>query len=230
MADIVSQRQTHILVADDDDALYPSEHVFPSDTLFPRDAGLLDIENIVAGSLKLDEKIVDTIPQFGQMIASKFECKVYLTDDLKGKFIQVYQLNGDVYRAVFTGMIDSCKLDKVGTDRKIVAYDMAYTKGQINVASWWEEFWRTRETSTLKAARDSMLDWAEITFEDVSLPNDDITITKTVDITTCSLTTMLKMMCEISYCFPHFNRGGELEFIFRNQRSHRSIRVGEEYF
>lgn len=228
MTDIVSQRQTYILVADDT-GLYPSENVFPSDELFPRGPGVVEITNIVAGSLKLNEKIADKIPQFGQMYASKFECKVYLTDDLKGKAIQVYQMNDGVYRAVFTGQIDSCKLDKVGTDRTIVAYDLAYTKGQMNVAEWWTEFWRTRETATLKQARDSMLDWAEITYEDVSLPNDSITITKTVDITTCTLTAMLRMMCELSYCFPHFDRTGELKFIFLNTDPEETVDLTDRY-
>ena len=150
MLDIVSQRQTYILVADDD-ALYPSEHIFPSEDLFPKDAGLLTITNIVAGSLKLSEYICERVPQFGQMFASKFECKIYLTDDLKGKFIQVYQMNNGVYRQVFTGQIDSCKLDKMGTDRTIIAYDRAYTKGQINVAEWWTEFWRLIRSSRQQA-------------------------------------------------------------------------------
>ena len=215
MADIVSQRQTHILVADEG-GLYPAETVIPADDLFPIDPNLLDITNIVAGSLKLSELIAEKVPQFGQMYASKFECKVYLTDDLKGKFIQVYQLDGDVYKAVFTGLIDSCKLDKLGTDRTIVAYDYAYTKGQLNVAEWWTQFWTGKETSTLKACRDSMLTWAGITFENVELPNDSLQITKTVDLTSCTLTTMLKMMCELSYCFPHFDRTGELKFILLN--------------
>ena len=216
MADIVSQRQTHILVADED-GLYPAQTVIPADDLFPVDPNLTDITNIVAGSLKLSELIAEKVPQFGQMYASKFECKVYLTDDLKSKFIQVYQLDGDVYKAVFTGLIDSCKLDKLGTDRTIVAYDYGYTKGKLNVAEWWTQFWTGKETSTtLKACRDSMLTWAGITFENVELPNDSLQITKTVDLTSCTLTTMLKMMCELSYCFPHFDRTGELKFILLN--------------
>ena len=217
MADIVSQRNTILLIADTD-ALYPAQHIFPSEDLFPKDPGLVTISNIVAGSLKLDEKISEKIPQFGQMFATKFECKVYLADNFTNKYIQVYQRNSHTgnYEQIFTGFIDSCKLDKIGTDRTIVAYDHAYIKGQRNVAPWWNQFWVGRETATLKEARDSLLNYCQFEFEDVELPNDDLEIVKNVDITSCTMTSMLKMMCEISYCFPHINRYGIMEFIMLN--------------
>lgn len=217
MADIVSQRNTILLIADND-ALYPANTIYPSEDLFPKGAGLITISNIVAGSLKLDEKISEKIPQFGQMFATKFECKVYLADNFTNKFIQVYQRNTDsgVYEQIFTGFIDSCKLDKIGTDRTIVAYDHAYVRGQQNVATWWNQFWSGRETATLKQARDSMLTYYKFDYEDVVLPNDDLEITKTVDITTCTMTAMLRMMCELNYCFPHVNRFGAIEFIVLN--------------
>lgn len=217
MADIISQRHTILLIADND-ALYPANHVFPSEDLFPKDPGLITISNIVAGSLKLDEKISEKIPQFGQMFATKFECKVYLEDNFTNKFIQVYQRNTHTgnYEQIFTGFIDSCKLDKIGTDRTIVAYDHAYLKGQRNVAPWWTQFWVGRETATLKEARDSMLTYCQLEYEDVELPNDDLEIVKNVDITSCTMTSMLKMMCEINYCFPHINRYGVMEFIMLN--------------
>ena len=97
-------------------------------------------------------------------------------------------------------------MDKIGTDRTIIAYDHAYVRGKINVAPWWNQFWAGRETATLKQARDSLLTYAKFDYEDVELPNDDLEIVKNVDITSCTMTSMLKMICEISYCFPHINR------------------------
>ena len=117
---------------------------------------------------------------------------------------------------MFAGKIDSCKLDKVGTDRTLVAYDLAYEIGQQNVANWWTTFWSNKETATLKQARESMLDSVGIAYEDVILPNDSLQITKTVDITSCTMTAMLKMMCELNYCFPHLDRDGYLTFIMLN--------------
>ena len=101
MADIVSTRETFIWVTEDG-GLYPSNHIFPSDDLYPRDAGLKQVTNIVAGSLKLEGHICEKIPQLGQLYASKFECQVYLEEDLKGKYIQVYQSDNGVERTLFS--------------------------------------------------------------------------------------------------------------------------------
>ena len=212
---MISKRETYILIANED-GLFPANFIYPSDDLFPVDAGMRQVSNIVAGSLKLDELIAENVPQFGQMFATKFECKVYFEEDLSGKFIRVYQQNDGVYSDVFAGKIDSCKLDKVGTDRTLVAYDLAYEKGQQNIADWWTTFWVNRETATLKQVRESMLDSVGLAYEDVTLPNDSLQVTKTVDITSCTMTAMLKMICELNYCFPHLDRDGYLTFIMLN--------------
>lgn len=212
---MISKRETYILIANED-GLFPANFIYPSDDLFPVDAGMRQVSNIVAGSLKLDELIAENIPQFGQMFATKFECKVYFEDDLSGKFIHVYQQNDGVYSDVFAGKIDSCKLDKVGTDRTLVAYDLAYEKGQQNIANWWTTFWANRETATLKQVRESLLDSVGLSYESVTLPNDSLQVTKTVDITSCTMTAMLKMICELNYCFPHLDRDGYLTFIMLN--------------
>lgn len=212
---MVSTRYTKILIANTG-GLFPAEWIYPADDLFPVEAGVREITNIVAGSLKLDEMIAERTPQFGQLYSSKFECKVYLEDDLSGKNIAVYQENEGVLHGVFFGKIDSCKTDRVGTDRTIVAYDPAYELREINVATWWEQFWSDKETATLKQVRDSLTTYLQISSEDVTLPNDDLVVTKTVSLSTCTFQQMLKMICELNCCFPHVNRNGNLDYIILN--------------
>ena len=210
--DIVSERETKIYIADAD-ALFPAKDVFPAEDLYPADANVREVTNIVAGSLRLDEMICESIPQFGRLFSTKFECQVYYENDISGKFIHVYQQDGNVLSDIFTGKIDSCKLDKVGTDRKIIAYDEGYIKGQTDVAPWWTNFWQTRQSATLKQVRDSLLDYCGIGYEDVTLLNDDLVVTKTVDLSTATMSSILQMICELNCCFPHFNRSGYMEFI-----------------
>lgn len=210
---MVSTRETKILIADSG-GLFPANWIYPDDDLFPVGSGVREITNIVAGSLKLDEMIVEKTPQFGQLFSSKFEVKIYLEDDLSGKSIAVYQ-NGDdnILHGVFFGKIDSCKTDRVGTDRTIVAYDPAYALNSVNVAPWWTTFWRNRQSATLKQVRDSLTNYLQISSEDVTLPNDSLTVTKTVNLTSCTFQQMLKMICELNCCFPHVNRSGSLDYI-----------------
>jgi len=219
---MISQRETYILIADED-GLFPAEFIQPSDDLFPVGSGVRQVSNIVSGSLTLDEVISESPMQLGQMYATKFECQVYLEDDLSGKFIHVYQQNHGVYSDVFSGKIDSCKLDVVGTDRKLVAYDKAYTIGQMNVAPWWEEFWTDRETATLKQVRESLLHYVELTGEEVELPNDTFLFTKNVSLSSCSFTVMLKMICELECCFPHISRDGIVEYIILNTEPENAV-------
>lgn len=206
---MVLTRQTKIFIADEN-ILFPSEMLYPADNIIP---GLREITNIIEGSMKLDELIVESTPQFGHLYSSKFECGIYLEMDLSGKSIAVYQEDNNVLHSIFLGKVDSCKTDRVGTDRTIIAYDLAYTTGSINVAPWWETFWSNREAATLKQLRDSLLEFVGISGEDVTLPNDTIEVHKNVVLSTCTFQQMLKMICELNCCFPHISRSGNMEYI-----------------
>lgn len=225
---MVANRETHIIIADKN-GLFPAENIFPSDDLFPSDAGFAEITNIVAGSMSIEELIAEEVPQFGQIFASKFECTVYLTDDISDKFVHVYQVIDGVTKSVFFGKIESCKQDKVGTDRKIVAYDLAYDYGKLNVAEWWENFWSNRESAQLKQVRDSLLENFSLPYEDVVLPNDDLVVHKTVELSSCTLTAMLKMICELNYCFPHMNRDGVMNYIMLNTAPETTVDLTGKY-
>lgn len=224
---MVANRETHILISDE--GLFPAEYIYPSDDLYPYDPSMRQVSNIVAGSLKLDELISEKVPQFGQMFATKFECTVYMEDDLSGKFIHVYQIVNGISRDVFAGKIDSCKLDKIGTDRKLIAYDLAYEKGKQNIAEWWERFWTGRTTATLKQVRESLLNSANIVYEQIELPNDNLQVTKTVSLTSCTMTAMLRMICELNYCFPHMGRDGLMQFIVLNTEPEETIDIADMY-
>ncbi len=210
---MVSTRETKILIADAG-GLFPADWIYPDDDLFPIGSEAREITNIVAGSLKLDEIIAEKVPQFGQLYSSKFEAKIYLEDDLSGKNIAVYQKGDDnILHGVFFGKIDSCKTDRVGTDRTIVAYDPAYEINSLNVANWWAQFWNNRASATLKQVRDDLMNFVHISSENVTLPNDDLVVTKTVNFTSCTFQQMLKMICELNCCFPHVNRNGNMDYI-----------------
>lgn len=214
--DTILQRETIIMVADGDFGLYPSTDIFPSPDLYPQ--GVERVSNIVAGTMVLEKMIIDNEDfKFGQLFADRFEVTLYNVSDLSGKYIQVYQKsNLEGYVAVFAGIIDSCKLDRLGTDRQLVAYDMAYWKRNINVAEWWEQYWNNRETSTIKALRDSLCNHVGVIFENVELPNDNISIKKNVTLTSASFGDILNMICELNCCFPHFDEEARLKFIVIN--------------
>lgn len=223
MADIELNTKTFIAISSHGFNLFPNDNLYPDDDLFPsgyevRNDGIID--TIVAGSTSYEEMLVEQNPLFGKLYASKFECMVYNTSDLSGKYMTVYQVNNGSYMPIFSGIIDSCKCDRLGTDRTLVAYDPSYTIRTKDVSSWWTSFWSNRTQATLKQVRDSLCDYVlsplNILFEEVELPNDDIIVHKNVELSQASFGDILNMVCELNCCFPHFNRLGELEFLVLN--------------
>lgn len=200
--------------------------------------GLNLIDTIVTGSCVLDEMIVDTKIEFGVFYASKFETTLYNVSDLSGKYIHVFERESDAIEEqttgnsiilsekneelfsedlhpIFTGRIDSCKHDKLNDDRKIIAYDPAYTIGQIDVADWYETFFKAHENDkvTLKQARESLVEYIGLKNPISALINDSLIVEKTMTLNNSSASAILKMMCELSCVFPHFSRTGELQYI-----------------
>lgn len=227
-------RQTHIWVSGYQ-ALYPRDDLFPDDDLFPSDRGVYLSNNIVAGTMKLDEIIVDGEQiVFGNLYSNKFEAQIYgeiVVDgetvnvgdyDFSNQFIYVFQEDDGVYKQIFTGKVDSCKRNRDGYDKQIVAYDSAYLYNNQNIAPWWEDFWGTKgegATATLGELRISLLEYVGVRYSRVVLPNDSISIKKTVGLSSFSFGSCLRMMCEINCCFPHFSRDNILEFVVLDEEA-----------
>ena len=193
------------------DLAYPRNDLYPSDEQYP--TSVEDISNIVQGSIKLDELIADEDIRFGKLYSSMFEVTVFDTPDISGSFLQVYQKDGDIIKNIFSGQVVSCKLDNTGLDRTIVAYDNSYFIRNTNVAEWWTNFWSNRTTATLKECRDSLCTYMNLIYEDVVLPNDNISVEKSADIDYISFNDVISMLCELNACFPHISRDNTLEFI-----------------
>lgn len=155
--EIILDRQTHILISDTimgtSVGLYPSNDIYPSDSediLYPTDATFIE-SNIVEGSMTLDEVIADGDIDLGKLYSTKFECDLYNVENtLQGKFIQVYQTS-DEYSyniPIFLGYIDSCTSNRLGTDWHLIAYDLAYYYGGINIADKWNTYMSTTSVIT----------------------------------------------------------------------------------
>ena len=197
MADIVLNRATHIEFPDNPEV----------DILHTR---------IESGSLLLEEILCDGGLVFGQTNATRFEATLYNLEDVAGLKIKVYQtdIDGNNRRNLFEGYVDSCKQDRDGYYRKLVAYDAIYSIGKANVAGWWLRFWNARESATLKELRESLCDWVGIRYDSsVNLHNDGFVCTKTANLSSVSFNTMLFWIGEIQCAHPHIDRDGMLRFI-----------------
>lgn len=193
MADIQISRQTVIS--------------FPEENIPPITEGIMD------GSLLVSEILLSSHIAFGEINCNKFEVDLQYASDLTGKKIYVYQIIDDVQTPIFTGYVQSSRLDDFGAYRKVVAYDLFYTQGSQDAAAWWNIFWQSRQSSTLGEVLRNFLTYFNIPYVDKTLLNDSMSVSKTQEFSSIRVIDMMKLLCEANICNPNVNRTGEIEFV-----------------
>lgn len=217
----INNRKTIIYIEDVEGMLYPQNTLYPKDTLYPNRGTLVigeysapNIIGIASGTLKLDEMLMEDTISFGKCLSDKFEVTLYNCNlDIAKKRISVVQRIGDVEYPVFSGIIDSSTKTDIGGYRDVIAYDLYYTKRDLDVKAWWDSVFSDNTKHTIKYLRESLLDYVDIPFVTSKLINDDIEIGKIVSFDSVTLDTMLSLLCEYSNAIPHMNRNGIMEFI-----------------
>nr|DAU46217.1 MAG TPA: endosialidase chaperone [Bacteriophage sp.] len=106
------------------------------------------------------------------------------------------------------------------TKREIEAYDALYDVINADVVGWYNEILPNTETYvTLKQFRDSFFSHVGITQKDITLANDDMTTSRTVDADEMSGSQVLNAICEINGCLGRIGRTGQFEFIYLESTS-----------
>ena len=107
--------------------------------------------------------------------------------------------------------------------RQITAYDAMYDIINADVKAWYSEL---SFPMTLKAFRDSFFSYLGIEQAAATLPNDSMTVNKTLVATqtddssvvteesAISGKTVVTAICEINGCFGNINRDGKFEYVF----------------
>ena len=158
--------------------------------------------------------------EFGGCIASTFEFEVseVLTEELKGQEFTTELLvnNGNAARAKMGTYIAETVTQVDDNDyKKVVGYD-AFYKMQDDVSDWYNSFFGNITQTTLKNFRQSLLLHFGVESEVQSLPNDDMTVSKTIDTSSNNITgqALLKMTCVLAGGFGIINRDGKFEIIY----------------
>lgn len=158
--------------------------------------------------------------EFGGCIASTFEFEVseVLTEELKGQEFTAELLvnNGNSARAKMGTYIAETVTQVDDNDyKKVVGYD-AFYKMQEDVSDWYNSFFSNITQTTLKNFRQSLLLHFGVESEVQSLPNDNMTVTKTIDTTSNKIIgqALLKMTCVLAGGFGIINRDGKFEITY----------------
>ena len=189
---------------------------------FP-DLGLtVDMEHIVYESMTLKESIFDgSSIEFVGCISSEFSVGLYgVSQNLKGQRIiaSIKTEDTDPIR-LFYGIVDSVEMEANHNKRKITAYDLLYTAGNLELAKWYKKL---KFPISLLNFRNSLFNEIDsqvyakygihFTQESVSLPNDWVQIKKRYNPSTLRSIDVIKSLCQINGVFGIVNRQGIFEY------------------
>lgn len=197
------------------DLLYPGDNVWPSDDLFPVDDTpmlLVDKDQISSESFVLEQAVCDTKDlKFGECSAARLEIIVNNVNmDVTGKEFTLsvevgdYEMMLGIYKvASFVRQADVSK-------KKIVAYDRMLNF-DIDVSGWYRGI---TFPITLKQYRDSLCEFIGIRQQEITLPLDDMEVTRSIDPSKLSGRDAMKAICEINGCFGQIDITGRFKYVF----------------
>lgn len=174
-------------------------------------------DDVAVESLKLTEAIMDnTEIQFVGCIPSKLQVQIQnFTTDVKGLPIQVSIYTDTTENEpiiLFNGIVDSVTQQSNKKIKEIVAYDMLYSTGNINIAEWYIDLLPSGEYITLKDFRTALFEEIELDYIETDLVNDDLSFTKQYSPVTMKALDIIKYICQINGVFGVINRENKFEF------------------
>ena len=182
--------------------------------------------NIVANTTKLIQSISDAEQlKYGSVEPSMFEIQIAqdtaqverveasaiagmgrgkIWDCAQSKKLTVYIKKGIIEHSAEC-FIKSIKGEGTTGFKTITAYD-ALSLFDKNVAEWYNGL--SFNSLTLKAFRESLCTYCGVEFESVTLPNDSMTISRTMSATSITGREILAQCCELCGCWPKIDLWG----------------------
>jgi hypothetical protein len=187
------------------------------------DGGTITNTEIHSEQFTLEESLCsDSELKFGSCEASSIKFKISnVFTPLKDKWLTVSAtLNKNTAEPFLFGKykVDSDKPTADRRYRNVTAYDAMYDILSAEVSDWYNTLLPDSDSKvTMKQFRDSFLNYFGIEQEEVTLPNDDMTVEQTIQPSELSGQTVITAICEINGCFGHIGRDGKFQYIFLKQ-------------
>ena len=186
------------------------------------DGGVITNTELHLENFELNESICsDNELRFGSCEASSIKFKISnIFTPLKNKWLTVsITLDENTDNPFILGNYkvysDVPTADK--RYREVTAYDIMYDILNTDVSTWYESL---KFPMTLKNFRNSFLSYFGIEQEEVNLPQDEMTVEKTVSPSSMSGKDVILSICEINGCFGKIGRDGKFKYVFLQQDIH----------
>lgn len=185
---------------------------------FPNLSVTLRNEDIVSESMEISESLCSGAElRFGSCEASVFKLRIIgNVVPLIGETFTVTMYVGDIAEPFALGTYKVTS-DKQTADRRfrdIVAYDAMNDIINADVAAWYNGILPNENSATtLRAFRDSFMAHFGVEQEEITLPNDEMIVERTIDPEAISGKDVLSAICEINGCFGHIGRNGKMQYV-----------------
>lgn len=172
---------------------------------FPNDSQLTPItEGILDGSLSVERSLcTSSTLTFDELNSALFKVSLQNIDDITGQEIYVHTLEDDGSKHdIFYGIVNSANAQKTGVYRDIIAYDLLYTKKNIDVGTWYNSmFENPTDRWELGTFRKKLCEFLGLNVKETTLPFDNIVIGKTLDSTSFTADVLLSAICALNCVF-----------------------------
>lgn len=214
-----------------------------------------DFWGIQTGSASIEKILMSSELKFGEIFSSIFQVQLFGIDaDISHRKIKVKILkdvennyivtdDGDVIVTdtgdrlihtdtssstidLFTGIIDSNKKDRIGTDRTIIAYDVFYELRNFNVLDFWNDFWENNETATLRQLKTALYNFLGLNYIPSACLNDNLVVsnpTKNQEVTLFQFVDLVRNIYQLQNACPHIDGNGNVIEIQLNPDKIRSL-------
>lgn len=108
-----------------------------------------------------------------------------------------------------TYIVSEAQQENADNVKEIVAYDLM-KKFDRDITNWYNNL---AFPMTLKVFRNSLCNYCGVGYIDSNLPNDDMTVEKTINTNQLNGRDVLKSCEELNGCFGHMNRDGKLDHV-----------------
>lgn len=187
-------------------ALKELEIYFPSIPL------TIKTDQIVDDTFELNESLCSSTDlTLGACEASVIKFRVAnVNQDLTGlEFTIIQKVNGIYTMPLGTYTVLSCEKQDDLIFKEIIAYD-SMKKTDVDVVTWYNGL---TFPITVKNMRISLLTYLGLQYEDQTLTNDTVLLTKTINPTSLLGRDVLKRLCQINAGFGHFTRLNKFKVI-----------------
>ena len=180
---------------------------------FPSINLTLDNDDIYSESMSLKESLFDGngALEISGCVSSSFSVEIrHQAQELKNQsIIASIRIDNNNWLTLFRGYVDSVETVRDRSYQKIQCYDALSQYANKNVFLAYNNL---NDTFTVKQLRNALFNAVGITQKVQSLPNDSVTLVKTIDSGEIAFIDAVKAVCQINGMFGVINRSGVFEY------------------